>query len=177
MSLRFLLLIFLVTLLMSPAFADVTLRSEKVNDLYKIYIEAENIQDLAAFQVCLSTNTKILSVNKGDAISNWKIFDYNITGNTTRIVGAKVKEESINKGTLAIVTLKAKDIIKINYSGILVNSAGGKIQEFSDNVIITNNMPIYTDIKVNKNSLNLLFVIAPVIALIATIFLIVKKIL
>lgn len=138
MRIIFLALFILLALMQTSLAYEVRLilPEEIKGETFEVLVTVENVSNLAGFQLDISTNTKITAVKKGDAITQWSIFAYNLTDTNARIIGARVKEDPIDGGTLAVLTLKAGNYIKINYSGILVGTGGEKIGEFNNFVEI-----------------------------------------
>ena len=100
----------------------------------------ENTTDLAAFQIDVSfQNLELISVEKGESIANWSIFDYRlIEPNKLRVIAARFKENSINNGEILKLRFRSKGNGKIELSGILSNSQGQEIKsEFSSKEIKT----------------------------------------
>jgi len=126
-------ILFAIVLISSPSQVN-------VNETFNVLITAMNVNDLAAFQIDLNyENLELIKVEKGNAIQNWSIFDYNIiSSNKIRIIAAKFREKSIDGGDILNLSFKARGegYASIDLEGVLSDSDGNEISAEFRNMTI-----------------------------------------
>lgn len=125
-------LLLALILISSPAHAD-------LNEEFSVSVMIQDVSNLGAFQLDISfENLELLSVERGEEIKHWSVFDYRLLeGNKVRVIAAKMPEEdSVDEGEILKLKFIFMGDARLQFDGILSRSDGAEIPfEFEENEI------------------------------------------